>query len=211
MDPRWLTWARELQTLAQTGLAYASDAYDRERYERIRAIAAEMLAEGAGLPLPEAMALFTADSGHATPKVDVRGVVFRAGRVLLVRERADGLWTVPGGWADPGESPSAATVREVFEESGYRTRAVRLLACYDRSLHGHGPHPYHIYKLFFECELVADDGGGPGAGPSYQETDGVDFFPPDDLPPLSTGRVTAAQIRRFAERQGHPEWPADFD
>ena len=124
MDPRWLTWARELQTLAQTGLAYASDPYDRERYERIRAIAAEMLAEGAGLPFPAAMALFTADSGHATPKVDVRGVVFRAGRVLLVRERADGLWTVPGGWADPASRyPSPRCARSS------RSRATARAPC----------------------------------------------------------------------------------
>jgi ADP-ribose pyrophosphatase YjhB (NUDIX family) len=212
-DPQWLAWAKQLQTIAQTGLTYVRDPYDRVRYEQVREIALEMLAAGAGLALPEARALFAAETGHATPKVDVRGVVFQGDTVLLVRERADGGWTLPGGWADPGEAPSVATVREVYEESGYRTRAVKLLALYDRSLHGHGPHPYHIYKVFFQCEIdesAVSSGHAPDS-PSYLETDGVDFFRPDALPPLSLGRVTPRQIARFFEHARHPEWPADFD
>src|SRR4051794_22309936 len=113
MEPRWLTWAKELQVIGQTGLNYAQDGYDRERYERLREIAAEILAEGAGLDLPAVQRLFAAETGHATPKLDVRGAVFRDDRILLVRERVDGRWTLPGGWADPGESPAEATVREV--------------------------------------------------------------------------------------------------
>jgi ADP-ribose pyrophosphatase YjhB (NUDIX family) len=152
-DPQWLAWAKQLQTIAQTGLTYVRDPYDRERYEQVREIALEMLAAGSGLPMPEARGLFAGETGHATPKVDVRGVVFQGDTILLVRERSDGGWTLPGGWADPGEAPSVATVREVYEESGYRTRAIKLLALYDRDLHGHGPHPYHIYKVFFQCEI----------------------------------------------------------
>jgi ADP-ribose pyrophosphatase YjhB (NUDIX family) len=214
-EPRWLAWAKELQALAQTGLTYAQDGYDRERYARLSELAAEMLAEGAGLDVPAARALFAGETGHATPKLDVRGVVFREGRILLVRERSDGRWTLPGGWADPGESPAEATVREVYEESGYRTRAVKLLALYDRSRHGHGPHPYYIYKVFFQCALLGEAGeshiGRRDVPATHQETDGVDFFAPDALPALSQGRVTEAQIARLFEHARHPEWPADFD
>jgi ADP-ribose pyrophosphatase YjhB (NUDIX family) len=255
-DPRPLAWAKQLAALAQTGLTYARDPYDRERYEQIRALAGEMLEAGTDLERVAVRALLAGDSGHATPKLDVRGVVFREGRVLLVRERADGGWTVPGGWADPGESPAEATVHEVWEESGYRVRATRLLALYDRSRHGHGPHPHYIYKVFFLCEVTGGPGppqiarkaahrarryrsargaqavylvrragrtlwrrlGGPpprpqltGGPASHHETDGVGFFRPDRLPELSIGRVTAAQIARFAELARHPEWPTDFD
>jgi ADP-ribose pyrophosphatase YjhB (NUDIX family) len=122
-----------------------------------------------------------------------------------VKERVDDCWTLPGGWADVNESPAEAVVREVYEESGYQTRAVRLLALYDRRKHDHPPHPWHIYKVFFKCELV---GGAPATS---IETDGVAFFHKDEIPPLSVGRVTAAQIARFFEHYHNPSWPADFD
>jgi ADP-ribose pyrophosphatase YjhB (NUDIX family) len=144
--------------------------------------------------------------GHATPKVDVRGVVFRDEAILLVRERADGRWSLPGGWADVYDSPSEATVREIWEESGYRTRAVKLLALYDRTKQGHTPMPFHAYKVIFQCEIT---GGEPQGG--SVETDGVGFFREGELPELSISRVTAAQIARFFEHLRHPEWPADFD
>jgi ADP-ribose pyrophosphatase YjhB (NUDIX family) len=137
--------------------------------------------------------------------VDVRGVVFRGDAVLLVKERADGRWSVPGGWADVYDSPSEATVREVYEESGYRTRAVKLLALYDRVRQGHPPHPFHTYKVFFQCEVL---GGSPEES---VETAGAEFFSEDNLPELSTGRVTTAQIRRFFEHYRRPEMPTDFD
>lgn len=217
MDPRWLDWAQRLQIIAQNGLHYAQDLYDRDRYEQVRDIAAGLMAgpAEAGVDPAQVRAMFTADTGHATPKVDVRGVIFREDRVLLVRELADaGRWTVPGGWADPGESPAESTVREVYEESGYHTRAVKLLALYDRNRHGHPPHPYHIYKIFFLCELVDPPpvpASRAGHEAAFHETEGADFFPIDKLPPLSIGRVTAKQIARFHEHFHHPELPTDFD
>jgi ADP-ribose pyrophosphatase YjhB (NUDIX family) len=134
-------------------------------------------------------ALFAGETGHATPKVDVRGVVFRDDAILLVRERSEGRWTLPGGWADIGESAGEAVVRETREESGYRTRAVKLLALYDRNKHPHPPYPFHAYKLIFQCKLL---GGEPVT--SF-ETDGIDFFRENELPELSTTRVTAARSR----------------
>src|SRR5208283_2790322 len=132
MEPNWLDWARRLNALAQTGLTFAETPYDIERYTAIRTIAAEMIAHGSGHDFSRVLDLFTCDAGYATPKVDVRGVVFQEGKILLVQERSDGMWTLPGGWADVGDSPAEAVVREVREESGYLTHASKLLALYDR-------------------------------------------------------------------------------
>jgi hypothetical protein len=143
MNPQWLDWMQRLQAIAQTGLAYAQDPYDIERYEAVREIAVEMAAAHTGTELSYVRNLFAGQVGHATPKVDVRAVVFRDDAILLVRERAEGRWTLPGGWADINESPSEAVVREAYEESGYRIRAVKLLALYDRNKHAHPPYPFH--------------------------------------------------------------------
>jgi ADP-ribose pyrophosphatase YjhB (NUDIX family) len=205
MEPQWLAWARKLQAFAQTGLTYSNDHFDIERYQAIRALAAEMIAAHAQTDVHPVQELLASEEGHATPKIDVRGVVFRDDTILLVKERQDGLWTLPGGWADVNESASEAVVREVREESGYQTRAIKLLALYDRRKHAHPPHLYHIYKLFFRCELL---GGAPA--PSI-ETEEVDFFREDALPDLSVMRVTRVQIARLFEHHRHPDWPTDFD
>lgn len=205
MEPNWLTWARKIQAIGQNGLAYSKDPFDIERFEELRELALEILQNYTDSDLPRIRDLFAGEHGHATPKVDVRGVVFNEDAILLVRERADGKWTLPGGWVDVNESPSESVVREVFEESGYQTKALKLLACYDRNRHPHPPHPYHVYKLFFYCEIL---GGSPST--SY-ETDGVDFFKQDAIPELSTGRVTSAQIDRFFEFLRSPDLPTDFD
>lgn len=205
MDPKWLRWAKMLQAEAQNGLTYNPDPYSQQRYEMIRRIASEMMAAYTEGEIEQVMGLFAGEIGHATPKVDVRGVVFRDDRILLVKERAEGLWSLPGGWADVYDTPSTATVREIFEESGYRTRATRLLGVLDRDKQGHPPMPFHAYKVFFLCELIG------GEATHSIETDGVDFFAEDDLPPLSLGRVTPIQIARFFEFHRQPDLPADFD
>lgn len=204
-DPQWLTWVKELQAIAQNGLTYGRDPYDLERYAALRQIAAEIAAHYTEVPLPTIQGLFAQEQGYATPKVDVRGAVFRDDTILLVRERSDGLWTLPGGWVDVNDPPSVAVEREIREESGYTARAVKLIAVYDRNRHPHPPNPFHIYKLFFLCEL---QGGAPRHS---TETDGVDFFPVDQLPPLSTARVTAEQIARAFAHYQHPAWPTEFD
>lgn len=206
MDPRWLTWARRLQAIAQTGLTYSEDAFDDERYAEVRAIAAEIMAAGTQARLDDVLDIFSHEQGYATPKVDVRGVVFREDAMLLVRERGDGLWALPGGWADVGESPVENVVKEIREESGFETRAVKLLALYDKQKHGHmKDNPFHTYKAFFLCELVSGE-AMPGV-----ETSEVGFFGPHELPALSTGRVTESQLARFFEHRRHPDWPTDFD
>lgn len=164
-----------------------------------------MLADGADADPERAGGLLELESGPATPKVDVRAAVFGDGGILLVRETEDGLWSVPGGWADVGEPAGRAAEREVFEESGYRVRATRLIAAYDRDLQGHPPIPYHVYKLVFLCEILDHEAGAP------LDSGGAGFFPEDALPPLSLGRVTPAQIGRFFEHLRDPALPADFD
>lgn len=205
MNPKWLEWARELQAIAQTGLNYGKDQYDMERFEQVREIAAEIMAAHSEVEAKVVKDLFIAESGHATPKIDVRGVVFQESKILLVRERSEGLWTLPGGWGDVNISAAENAVKEVREESGYLTRAVKLLAVYDRNKHPHPPIPFHTYKFFFLCEII-----GGEATESY-ETDGVDFFAEDALPPLSITRNTPAQIARMFEHYRHPDWPTDFD
>ncbi len=205
MDPDWLGWIKRLQAIAQDGLTYATDDYDLDRYERLRGVAAEILAAHSTGSLRGAHKLLALETGPATPKVDVRAAVFRDGGILLVKEPDDGGWSLPGGWADVGETPAESAVREVYEESGYRVRAVKLIAAYDRDRHGHTPIPYHVYKFFFLCEIVDES-------PSLAvDADGVGFFGEDELPELSISRVTPTQIRLFFEHDRRPELPTDFD
>jgi ADP-ribose pyrophosphatase YjhB (NUDIX family) len=206
MPARWLELARRFQALAQTGLAYCKDPYDQVRYEEIRRLAAEMLATGSELTdTAPILNLLTGEIGYATPKIDVRAAVFDQARILLVRERTDGLWALPGGWADVGDAPSGAVIREVKEESGYDVAVKKLAALYDRDKHGHPPIPFHVYKLFFVCELR---GGEPA---ETLETDGVGFFDEEGLPQLSLSRVTPIQIRHMFDHYRNPEWPTSFD
>jgi len=206
VEPQWLAWTKRLQAIAQNGLTFAENPFDVERYQAVREVAAEMLAAGSGTSVERVLDLLVQEAGYATPKVDVRGVVFRDDALLFVRERIDGGWTLPGGWADVGESPGESVVREIYEESGYRTRAVKVLAVYDRTRHGQvPPHPHHIYKLFFLCQLTG------GTAVASLETDGVAFFPQGEVPGLSLGRVTPRQVARMFEHHRHPEWPTDFD
>jgi ADP-ribose pyrophosphatase YjhB (NUDIX family) len=205
-NPRWLDWSQRLQAIAQTGLSFARDPYDIERYTTIRQIAAGMLAAGSGLEPSVILGLLEKETGYATPKVDVRGVVFREDKLLLVRERPEGKWTQPGGWADVCESPAENVVREVFEESGFKTRATKILAVFDRSKHPHEPpFAFHVYKIYMRCSII-----GGEATPSA-ETDAVDFFGETELPELSATRVTRMQIQRMFEHHRHPGLPADFD
>ena len=207
MDPQWLEWVKRLQATAQNGLQYAQSPFDRERFVAVQRVAAEILASHTSLSPARIQELMDSETGYATPKVDVRGVVFKDNELLMVREKFDGRWTVPGGWADPSETPSRAVVREIREEAGFETRAVKVLAVYDRSRQGNvPPYPFHVYKLFFRCELLG------GEATTSIETEEVSFFAEDRIPSdLSIPRVNAAQIARFFEHLRHPDWPTEFD
>ena len=200
-----LVWARKVQAVAQTGRAFTHDPYDRERYTQLQELVAAILAKELDIPVGRAKALWDQEDGYATPKVDVRGAVFDGDKVLLVRERSDGKWTFPGGWVDVNDAPSEAVVREIFEESGYHAKAIKLAALVDKNRHPHPPSAHHIYKLFFLCELTG------GTATISNETDAVEFFPVNALPELSTGRTLASQIARMYEHQLDRDLPTDFD
>jgi len=192
--PQWLVWAREIQSLAQTGLAFSKGTYDRQRYERLSEIAAEITATHSSLAKEDLERNFLLQPGYATPKIDVRAAIIRDGRILLVQEREDGHWCMPGGWADVGELPSRMISREVREESGFEAMPTRIIGVFDANRGGRPLEFYHAFKIVFLCDIV---GGSPR--PS-DETLAVDFFPFEHLPPLSSNRTNE---RHLAEIQAH--------
>jgi ADP-ribose pyrophosphatase YjhB (NUDIX family) len=200
-----LAWLQRLQTITQAGLTYARDPYDRQRYEQLQELAAEIAESLAPAKDEPWLEILRAERGYATPKIDVRAVVEQDGKLLFMRESHDGLWSLPGGWADIGESPSQIAEREVLEETGFEVKASKLLAVYDKARHAHPPEIWYCYKLFLRCELR---GGAPTRG---IETLDTGFFGLNELPPLSTPRVTEAQVRRMFEHLANPELAADFD
>jgi len=201
--------AVEMAAMAQAGLTYVRDRYDQKRNERLRELAAEVLAVVGSSSAAELTLMLDRDEGHPTPKVDVRGAVFDQDRVLLVREASDGGWTLPGGWADPLEPPRLAVEREFAEEAGMAVRSTRLAAVWDGSIHNaHPAVPWHIYKLFFLCERL--DSADPVAGLDGETTD-VEWFALDDLPALSQRRVTSVQLHRLFEHTRDPSLPVDVD
>ena len=204
-QPPLLAWIQRLSAIAQSGLAFTPGVYDRQRYEQVRHIAAEMAAWPRG-DVEAVDALFASDTGYITPKMVGRAAVFDSrSRILMVRETADGRWTLPGGWIDIGESPSKAVEREVFEETGYTVRATKLAALYDKLSHPHPPAPHHSYLLFILCELESGE-----AIPSV-ETSEVGWFARDTLPELSTLRATESQILAMFAHHDDPERPTSFD
>jgi ADP-ribose pyrophosphatase YjhB (NUDIX family) len=205
-EPMWLTIARELRAIAQTGLSFSKDRFDLQRFERVRELAALLMAQGSDGDPELILGLFRQDKGYATPKIDVRAAAFVDGRVLLVREISDGGWTLPGGWADVNQSAAECVVREITEESGFEARALKLAAVHDYRRSGHPPRqPDSIYKLFFICEITG------GTARASDETSDVAFFLRNALPPLSLARTTAAQIDRMFDHKEHPDLPTDFD
>ncbi len=203
--PNWLKWAREIQALAQSGLMYFSSLYEKERYERLLEISADMLALQAGVAQSTALESFKMQPGYATPKVDVRGAVIRENKILLVQESSDHNWAMPGGWADVGDFPSETVVREVREEAGFDVTAVKIIGVFDGNRDGRPLEFYHAYKIVFLCEIV---GGAPK--PSYETLD-VAFFDFDNLPPLSQSRTNQRHLDEIKSHLKNPNRLAFFD
>ena len=203
--PRWLEWAREIQAIAQTGNHYAKDDYQRQRNGRLMEIAAEIVSEHTNLHYPQVLEEFKSPSGYATPRIDVRGAVFLDHRILLVRERMDGGWTMPGGWADVGEIPSESAEREVWEEAGFQVKAKKVIGVYDanrvRELE-----LFHAFKIVFLCDLIS------GEGRPSEETSEVGFFRINSLPDtLSSERTNHRHIQDAFHNLDEPETPTVFD
>jgi ADP-ribose pyrophosphatase YjhB (NUDIX family) len=199
---KWLDWLRTLTTISQAGLSYSKDPFDRERYEQLKCLCAEIIATHSGATLEEVTGHLEIERGYPTPKVDVRAVVFKEGRVLMVRESSDGRWALPGGWADLGLSPAQVAVKECREEAGFEVRPIKLL-----EVCGLHPHPslFSVYKLFMRCEIVS------GAPTPSVETTAVDFFERTSLPELSERRTRPDHLTRIFRHLDEPERPTGFD
>lgn len=205
--PSWLRWAQRIQSIAQTGLTYAQDPYDRERYEQLREIAVEMTAVGLGEDADSVRPVFASGIGYPTPKVDVRAVVFRGDELLLVREARTARWTLPGGWADVGDTPRGAAERETLEESGYHVRAEKALAILDKTRHEHPPSLDYTYKILIACHL---EGGEPRTS---HEIEDVGFFAEDAIRDidLDLDRTTPGQVALAFAHHRDPALPTAFD
>jgi ADP-ribose pyrophosphatase YjhB (NUDIX family) len=206
VSPRWLQWARRLQSVAQAGLTHARNPYDLERYRDVRCVAAEIAAAGSDGNVDAIQGFFASERGYPTPKVDVRAAVILEERILLVQERDDGGWSLPGGWADVGESAGEAAIRETREEAGVEVEPEKVIALYERERRGHPPHPEFSYKIFFACRACGHQ--EPRGGP---ETLDAAFFAPDALPPLSAARVTPQEIAVAFAHHRNPDLPTEFD
>jgi ADP-ribose pyrophosphatase YjhB (NUDIX family) len=204
-SPKWLAWAREIQALSQTGLAFNEAGYDTDRYTRLTEIAAEIIAGHTDVSQAEAAASFSAQPGYATVKVDVRGAVVQDGKILLVQERRDERWCMPGGWADIGDKPSDMVAREVWEESGFDVNATGIIGVYDANRSQAPTEFFHAYKIVFTCDIT-----GGQARPS-DETMDVGFFDPKSLPPLSECRTNNRHISDVFAHWQDPTKQAIFD
>ncbi|MEE9188400.1 MAG: NUDIX hydrolase N-terminal domain-containing protein [Anaerolineales bacterium] len=202
--PKWLEWAREIQALSQTGLHFAENHYQRERFSRLFEIAADIISVHSDLDQAELVEIFNDQIGYATPRIDVRGAVFQSGKLLLVCERADGGWTMPGGWADVGDVPSTAVEREVLEEAGFEVSAQRVIGVYDANRTG-PLEVFHAFKIVFLCDIL---GGEPRTS---NETSQVGFFSRDDIPEFLSGERTRQRHIDDAFIANSVDQPTIFD
>ena len=202
--PPWLTWAREIFSLSQSGITYSQNPYDIERYKRLQEITAEIIASESEISKESVLDSFSMQTGYITPKIDVRGAVVRDGKILLIQERADGKWAMPGGWADLGNAPASVAEREVWEESGFQVKAEKVVAVIDAN-RIQPMEFYHAYKIIFLCQLL------DGEPRTSYETLAVDFFDPHDLPPLSSYRTNEDMLREVFAHIEDPHRPTAFD
>lgn len=202
--PKWIEWAREIFSLSQAGLAYSKNEFDLARYKRLQEITAEMLESQSKLSKEAVLESFSMQAGYITPKIDVRGAVIREGKILLIQERTDGKWAMPGGWADLGDAPASVAEREVWEESGYRVKAEKVVAVLDAN-RIQPMEFYHAFKIIFLCRLI------DGEPRTSNETSAVDFFDPNELPPLSKYRTNEEMLREVFAHFKDPARRTAFD
>ena len=204
MEDQILEWAKELQSIAQAGLFYGTDVFDRERYQRIREIAARMLSMRADLPMDKVVEVFCSDTGYQTPKVDSRAAVFRDGRILLVREN-DGRWSLPGGWCEYNLAPADNAVKEAKEEAGVDVTVKKLIAVHDKNKHNPKPYLFSVIKIFYLCELTG------GEFVPNIETSASGFFSLEELPEMAEEKCSAEQVRMCFAAAASEHWTVQFD
>ena len=205
MENKWLAYIKRIHALSQTGFNFTKSDYDKDRYEELIDISLRMMQDLTEVEPEKIKMTFIEEKNYLTPKPDVRAIVFKDNKMLLVREKVDGNWCPPGGWADIGYSPAEVAVKEAWEESGLKVKTGRLLAVLEKGKHPHPPSPFYVYKMFILCEIV---GGELGGG---TETLGADFFGLDELPELSLDRITKSQIELMFEFLANPTKEVVFD
>ncbi len=204
MEP-WLKWAKEIQIIAQAGLTYTSNAYDVERYERLREISAEMLEEKSDMTLDQVKNLFCSETGYQTPKIDTRAAIFKENKILLVHEN-NGTWSLPGGWCDVLESIRSNTIKEVKEETGLDVRAIKIISIQDRNKHNTPIYAYGVCKVFVLCEVVG------GKFLKNIETTETEYFSLEDIPSnLASEKTNKEQIKMCFEAYNDEKWQTLFD
>lgn len=204
MIPKWLEWAREIQAISQTGMHYAENDYQVQRYSRLSEISAEIISSHVDMERSELIEILNQQVGYATPRIDVRGAVFQAGKLLMVRERLDGGWTMPGGWVDVGDTPSGAVEREVYEESGFEVKSRKVIGVYDANRSG-PLEIFHAFKIVFLCDILS------GEARTSDETSEVDFFSKSELPNILSGERTRPRHLEDAFTALSRELPTYFD
>ena len=202
---RFLTLTKRIQAIAQAGITYTENPYDMERFEELRTISIDLMHLITEEKIEVIRDLFASQTGYQTPMVDIRAVVFRENKILLVKELVDGHWALPGGWADVGYTASEVAIKEVKEEAGIDVKTNRVLAVMDKKCHDHPPQPFYVYKIFILCEFT---GGNIKTG---IETLDVGFFERNDIPPLSLDRSTPSQIELMFDYLQDPDKPVYFD
>ena len=202
---KWLKWAIEIQSLAQSGLAYTTNVYDIERYERLREISAEMLEEKSNINLEKVKELFCNETGYQTPKIDTRAAIFKDNKILLVHEN-NGTWSLPGGWCDVLESVKSNTIKEVKEEAGLDVKATKIIAIQDRNKHNRPIYAYGICKIFVMCEIIG------GEFKENIETTEMKYFALDELPKnFANEKCTKEQVKMCFEARDDEDWKVQFD
>lgn len=202
---KWLEWAMEIQSIAQAGLTYGHDEFDKERYERLREISAEILAYKTDMTVEKVKDLFCNETGYQTPKVDTRAAVFENGKILLVHEK-DGRWSLPGGWCDVDQSVAENTVKETVEEAGLEVKPTKLIAVQDRNKHNTPVYAYGVVKIFVMCTLIG------GSFVENIETTETKYFARNEIPEnLANEKVTRGQIEMCFDAYNDEHWMTQFD
>lgn len=204
MSAKWIQWAQEIFSMSQAGLTYSKNEFDIERYKRLQEITAEMIESQSEVSKESALESFSMQAGYITPKIDVRGAIIRENKILLIQEKSDGKWAMPGGWADLGDAPASVAEREVWEESGYRVKAEKVVAVIDAN-RIKPMEFYHAFKIIFLCRLI---GGEPQIS---HETLAVDFFELNNIPSLSIYRTNENMLKEVFEHIKDPARPTYFD
>ncbi|WP_455951448.1 NUDIX hydrolase N-terminal domain-containing protein [Eubacterium sp.] len=202
---KWLEWAMEIQSIAQAGLTYGHDEFDKERYERLREISAEILAYKTDMTVEKVKDLFCNETGYQTPKVDTRAAVFENGKILLVHEK-DGRWSLPGGWCDVDQSVAENTIKETVEEAGLEVKPTKLIAVQDRNKHNTPVYAYGVVKIFVMCTLIG------GSFVENIETTETKYFARNEIPEnLANEKVTREQIEMCFDAYNDEHWMTQFD